>query len=129
MDKNIYLLTLTGQGDTEIKIVDKETFDWIFISPFGDSWVGNNEDRSCPLFIRERKYTLYYDELKNDYSSVDEFYPELAYSSYENDKAIWAPGLIGEKGEELYFFSTKEAYEYIYKNKLNIVDEYTGYIY
>lgn len=106
-----YLITLSGGGDTEKKLVNQEVWDWIFSS-------------------YESKKSSYYEALpveilneikKHKFFNDGEKEIMVTRGSYENDRALHAPGVS--------FESTKQVMNYLKENNLEISEEYDGYIY
>lgn len=120
MIKDIYLIILKEQDDTYVKIVDKETHDWINsdIVSENDTKRGSWTDFSCPLSVRERKYKLEYEYIKEPYDSFEGFYPDITSGSYNNDRATWVTGLIFDD-VEANFDSEAEALKFI--KKINLI--------
>lgn len=113
---DVYLIHLSGQGDVDIALVDKVTFEWVTSRDKGQrpedvgksGWI----DQSVPESVRER--------LPKGEREV-----HLSSGSFENDRALVATTLRGVKT----FTSVRGAMAYVRHENLNIVDEYEGYIY
>lgn len=127
MTKQLYLISLSGGGDDQKKLVDKETWDWIN-SPrpnFGDTNSFYELD-TIPASTRER-LVKQHDENKwegdGDFDGV-----MVTTGSCENDRALAAPG-IEIDGEEASFYSYKELRTFCKKHDVEIVDEFSGCIY
>lgn len=106
MDK--YLLNLSGIQESSLKLVSKEVWDWIF-SPYPNNSLSNKEmppANTHPEFIQYNH-------------CVEEVY--ISQSSYENDRALQAPGK--------HFSSFKLLHDYVNKNNITLVSEYEGCIY
>src|SRR5271157_834314 len=99
----VYVLTLTGQGDTYIKLIDKETWNWI----------SSYCDVTCPPAILAR--------MREEDPDAE---PHITRGSWENDRALQAPAVYGNT-----FYSMKEAMQYITKHKMNVIDSWEGCIY
>jgi len=110
-----YMITCIGQGDTEITIVDQETWDWIF-SPWPKTLKGKNSGEDIVPKAVLKKMRKWYED--------DSFKPEITIGSYENDRALQAPSVNGEK-----FYSMKDALKFIKDKKIKIADSHEGYIY
>lgn len=109
--RSLYLLTMSGQGDTDIKIVDKETWDWIF-----SDFTGDGEDPNVPqsqIKLRSEQYD-------------DEDIVSITSGSYENDRALQCCSV---KPYKYSYDSARQALSAVKKNGDKIVDEWTGYIY
>lgn len=118
---NIYLLILSGQGDLEIKVVDKETYEWVTSSDLGRpqgyvnkySW----EDQLVPASqIAKRK-----EDQGEDYYPVS-----LSFGSWDNDRAIAAMPIDGYAH---HYSSVLALIEQINHRGDYIADEYVGCIY
>lgn len=130
---NYYMITLTGQGDTYVKIVDQETWDWVTskedgkVNPLDSSW----DDAMCPLSIR----TKMWEEAKKDslvYENIpdkpEDFPVHISIGSWDNDRAIMALAVI-INGKEASFDGVLEAMRWCQKNNIMPLEEYKGYIY
>lgn len=129
MVKNVYLVILQDCEDTYVKIVDKETYDYIHKDVAMNLFVNESyEDKSCPENIRKRAFK-FNGQYEHD-RSEDNYFPYLDSGSYENDKADFVTGLIDEKTDkELRFDSVGDALKYIKENNMNVIDTYEGMIY
>lgn len=112
--KKCYLILLAGQGDTDIKIVNKDTWDWIM----GDGEVPPHQVEAYIKSCRKHGSQVVLTE------EAARQYLEFANSgSCDNDKAlVCEPDFSG-------FTSMKSAMQYIYKHDLEVVDEFEGCIY
>jgi hypothetical protein len=111
MSEKLYLIVLNGGGDTDIKLVNKDVWDWIN-SPYTD------DVEKVPDAV----VVLDPDQFSAENTREDEDgYCCVCPSSYDNDRAMGAPGLS--------FWSMKEAMQYIRKHDIEIIDEYEGYLY
>lgn len=104
----MFLISLSGQGDVDLKLVTKEVWDWI-LTPFNGKSSGYSE--VVPKEVQ--------DEMIKHNGSVDEVF--VSIGSYENDRALQAPGIS--------FWGHKELIEYVKNNNIEIVEEFEGYIY
>lgn len=103
----LYLLVMSGQGDTYVKLVDKETWEWI-----GDPF------KPCP------------DAVLKGYQERNETddKPNITTGSAVNDAALQvAPAMVD--GEETMFYGVKECMDFCKEHDIDIVDEWEGYIY
>ena len=73
---NYYLIWLQGQGDTYVKVVDDETWQWI---------TNRNHSIPCPASVLERAKARRGEEFEAPF--------ETSGSSYRNDRALYAPGI------------------------------------
>jgi hypothetical protein len=118
----VYLITLIGQGDTECKVVDKDTLNWI------NAPSDQPKDSDSPLWI-------------DQYSWIDSIAPEwqttkaaeedaditVTSGSYQNDRALISFSL---PGYDCYYRSVGEAISAVEKNGDTLGKEtYEGYIY
>lgn len=111
MTKKCYLILLAGQGDTDIKIVNKDTWDWIM----GDGEVPPHQVEAFIKSCHENESEVITEEAAREYLNSS--------GSCDNDKALKCKADFEE------FTSMKSAMQYIYKHDLEVVDEYEGYIY
>lgn len=94
-----YLITLTGQGDTNIVIVNKDEWDFI------------NDAKPLPYKIKKELKEWYQDCLENVGGSTD------------NDRALFMTCV------KKIYHNIKDAMEYIKENDIEIVDGFNGCIY
>ena len=124
MNKPAYLLILTGQGDTEIKVVDEETYNWIVSTELGKSEQDKGKlywnDISCPPEVRK---AIIETEEEGEGFSIS-----IGINSYSNDRALFAP-CIKVNGNEMRFSTVVDVYNWAVRNGYTIIDEYQGYIY
>jgi len=141
--KKAYIVKLIdADGDTLYKLVDQETWDWIYsdvekpepkIKSFlGFSRthdVGSWDDKSCPQSIRDRI------EKNCDLNSCDFDGVEITAGSPYNDRAIQAPVLDDNYDDyEAWYAKTKDITR-ILKNarsndyQVDIDNEYEGVMY
>lgn len=114
-----YLVVLSGQGDLEIKIVDKETFDWINSEPVFKKGQNSVEEK-VPLSqvaARRRAY--------GKSSDVDMEHICVSRGSPDNDRALCCFTIL----EYSQVDSVKAAIAQIKKKGHKLVDEYHGGIY
>jgi hypothetical protein len=52
----------------------------------------------------------------------------ITIGSYNNDRALRSP-VIEMNNKKALFWSVKEAFDFINKNNLNLIDSFEGYIY
>ena len=112
-EQDVYLITCTGQGDTEIYLVDRNTFDWI-----------NMNHNNVPKQVIEsrKKANTEWDIKQTDEQIIEEL-NLVKGSSSSNDRAL----RLGDSFP--LFWSVKEVVTYVKNNNLNIVGEYEGHIY
>lgn len=109
MSKKMYLINLSGGGDTTKSLVTEDVWNWIN-SDYNSDKSSYYEDLSEPIKEQMRLH-------KNDNCSSI----MVTIGSYDNDRAIQAPGIE--------FRSTKELIKYLKENDIEIVEEYEGCIY
>ena len=107
MKNPVYLITLSGGGDTYITLVKKHVWNWI-ISNYPSDKIQCSE--KIPDNVKAEQKTSYGTSIVC-----------LNRNSYENDRALNAPGES--------FESVKDLGEYLKSNKLTIEDEFEGYLY
>jgi hypothetical protein len=121
MPTKLYLLNLSGGGDTQLTLVDKETWEWIGSPwPFGANSDGG-VDPNTPTRITTIRET-------DDPGNGDVF---ITSGSWENDRALVA-SLCGAEfnGQPIETFRTVKALNKFMKdNDIEIEEEYEGYIY
>jgi hypothetical protein len=110
----VYIVSLAGQGDVDIKVVDAATYNWI-IGPQGDpkgksGW----KDKLCPESQRELMEAEGW-----------KFPPEVTIGSYENDRAILARPMKGYASYQ----SITAAVKAIKKKGDKLDGDYEGLIY
>ena len=103
-----YCLHLTGVGETEIKFVNKETWDWI-----------NNQ-----IPVSESQIEKYCKEYNVSKDEAVKTLNEWGGSCPENDRALMAVSDFGDT-----YFSLKEMHSFLKESGLNIIDTYNGGIY
>lgn len=108
MKKSVYLVNLVGQGDQFITLVTEDVWNWI-LSPYESTKSGYNE--TLPEAVKK--------EMLIHHKKAEDVF--VSRGSYENDRAIQAPG---------YSFDTiKEAMTYIRDNNLVLEEEFSGCLY
>lgn len=108
--ESVYLITLTGQGDTDIAVVDQVGWDWL-----------TNKTQSMPDSVANRVAGRDTDELTT-VQEVRENHHE-GKQSWKNDRAF---PLVAAYPS---FWSVSVCNKYLQNNDLTSVDEYKGYIY
>jgi hypothetical protein len=106
----LYALVLTGQGDTEIKLVDKDMWDWID-SAQPKAPVPDN------ILVQLRKH-----------HEDEKFVPHISRSTAVNDAALMAAP-VEIDGAEAMFFSIRDFNKFVRKYDIEIVEEFEGCIY
>ena len=132
----VYLVTLSGGGDTFRKIVDEETFNWICSDDPGKpqgtdenaySWI----DQLIPASQLAKMKATHEEYSKRCLLSGGknhDFFAGLYLSSgsWENDRAIAARAADGYLDD---YFSTKEVMKAIKDHGDELEEEYDGYMY
>lgn len=116
----VYILILTGQGDTYVRVIDKEAWEWIF-SPSPSFPAGKYEafDPTTPQSVL--------DALKKEYKDSNAPDVRVSSGSCDNDRALLCYSNIpGYKGN---YNSVKSALKAIEKRGDTVKDTYEGYIY
>lgn len=112
MDK--CLIVLTGQGDEEYCLVDKNVWDWIH----------DNNDITFPDFLKDEWRSIqskWYVNKQQMEDEIIEIEKKMQYGS--NDKALTIMGCFN------YSTSVMDLNKYCKKHDIDIVSEYSGYIY
>ena len=116
MPTKLYLISLSGQGDHQLTLVDEETWNWIGSAwPFKRGSTGG-ADPSIPANVKARL-----DPIDGDVY--------ITSGSWENDRAIRAPTALFNGQPTPMFFSVKEMNRFVRDNDIEIVEEYDGCIY
>lgn len=115
MSEKLYLLNLNGGGDTHIILVTEAVWDWI-CSPYISSQ--EKVPEAVLLEAKRHESPAFDDEFCNP--DEDGLY-YVSMGSYENDRAMGAPGHS--------FWTMKEAFEFIKDNDIEIIEEFDGYLY
>ena len=109
----LYMLTLSGQGDTCIKFVEQDVWEWMGAVQ-ADLFAQPNE-------AVLKKLRRYHDE--------PDFVPNITSGSAYNDAALQAPPALYQGSKEAYFFDMKSAVDFIKENNVEVLDTFEGYIY
>jgi len=110
-----FLIHLSGQGDTTIKIIDEDAWNWM--GALYTDW-----QAPCPESVLAK--------MRKEHESLGFKLekPNITRGSADNDAALWiAPEIIN--GKEARFDTMKEALDFIKAEKIDIQDTYEGYIY
>lgn len=114
MTQKLYALVLTGQGDTDIKLVEKDVWDWI---------MGAKPKQKVPKSVLDK---LREHQMREGYEEFEE--PYITPGSPVNDAALYAPAAIVD-GKDCQFFSVSEYTKFVKKHDIDIVDDFEGCIY
>lgn len=113
------LITLTGQGDTNLVLISKEIFEWIVAPMEFLLAVGSIDDPTTPLILQEHMKSRGYEPLCN-----------VTCGSPDNDKALFVLGCADLDDENVRSFgSVRELNKYCKKHKVDIEYEWEGGIY
>lgn len=83
---SVYLIVLTGQGDVEVKVVDKETFDWVTSTNPGRREIGDARGSSwIDALVPESQKPKILKEYGREGREV-----RLTSGSWQNDRMISA---------------------------------------
>jgi len=136
----VYLVVLSGGGDTYRKVVDEETFNWICSDDPGKPADGKGCDeyswpdqlvppsQAAKMKAAHEEYQKQYGDPINDPDEEDdgEWPLRLSSGSWENDRAIAAREAEGYLDD---YFSYKEVMQAIKAHGDELEDEYEGYMY
>ncbi len=123
----VYILDLRAMdGDIELKIVDKEVWDWVNNPETGQ---GNLPDDNDACWIDQLAPQQVQDYQKEECGDDDYEGITVSSGSMENDRALLA-GPIKIDGKRLgVCFDRKELRDACQRYNLEIIDEYNGFIY
>ena len=110
----LYSLTLSGQGDTDIKFVEKDSWDWI--TALMKDW-----KTPCPESVLEK--------IKEEQGEMFDGAPNITRSTAHNDAALQVPAY--KYGKDLYasFYNAKKAFDFVKEYNVEVIESYNGYIY
>lgn len=115
--RKLYALILIGQGDTEIKLVEQNVWDWI--------------QGKAPVPQETIEEAQRYEPIPEDHD-----WEFKNSSTSQNDKALWANSALGHledssqiKEIEYWFDSVADMMAMAKKDNLEIADSYEGAIY
>lgn len=111
MSNTRYLIVLTGGGDTEVTLTLMDAKTWIE-KPF------RSGSSSCKEAVPKALLKAYPAEIEERGLNKP---VTITCGSYDNDRAMFCPGDR--------FDTAAQALKYAKKNKLEIVDQYHGYLY
>lgn len=116
--QEVYIIELQGQGDVEIKIVGKETFEWLSSTPQFPRDSNSYYDETAP----QEQVDALHDEDPEQETSV-----YITTGSWENDRALAARTILRYAGAS--YDSMADAIEEIRKKGDRLVDTFSGCIY
>lgn len=111
-----YCVNLTGMGDVECFLVDKEVYDWIVCGQMtGRGQESEWEDQDCPESVQKRIGRTVF----------------VTIGSLDNDRALQAQEarLLVDGKESPCFLSEGEALVYVGEKGLSVEDTYHGCLY
>ncbi len=108
---NTHLVSLTGQGDHDFKLVSKDVFEWI-VSPVVFKPGEHSKEDELP--------TTVFQEMKKEFGD-EPFGVRISSGSPDNDRALAAPGQR--------FSSMNELLQHLKEHGLEIAETYEGFIY
>lgn len=119
----LHLVTLVGGGDVYHKLVDDETWKYIF-SPYRESKLLKGEERVFPL--EEPPPNVARAIMRADSTRPDPFIG-VGRNSYENDRALAVHCFLEE--EDMMFYDTKTLIKFLFKHNIQPIKYYLGTIY
>jgi len=123
MNREVYLIVVTGQGDTEVKVVDEETFEWLD-SPY-PSETGEASVRDIiPPRIEEIMRAFWRNDIGEEMDDTD---LSVSSGSWDNDRALMVVSTV--EGYEAQYSSLKDALDDIKTQGDTVVDTWEGLIY
>lgn len=124
--KQAYLVSLTGQGDTAVYVVDKEVWDWIN-SPRPQSAVNKSSWSEWDFAPEKVKQAVR--ELNTRFADIEYDDIIVTIGSYENDRCMVLDENCCLFAAQYTDTPLKEAYEWLTQNGYTIIDTYHGAIY
>ena len=124
----VNILILTGQGDTDFKIVNDEIFRWV-VSDFPHEQLpnGSGVDPFIPQIVTDGLIAQAIDDAERfGQQNVDDYTQiQIGQRSYCNDRALNVPNVACVER----FSDMISAINYCVENELKIKDSMEGYIY
>lgn len=123
MTEKRYLIVLSGYNDLTVKLVNEDVWNWIF-SAYDNSLANGDYGYAEKIPESVLNEAQIYDDypFSAECNETDEDgYFRVSCGSYENDRALSAPGPS--------FWSMKDAMKYIAENDIEIIAEWEGHIY
>lgn len=114
-----YLIILSGQGDTSIKIIDEEIWTWLMSDREVDD---HGHDINVPQAVIDRMWEEDQGPYGGEFDSKDDVKIYLSKNSHINDRALAIAGIYGS-------YNPKKAINWCVDNKVKIKNYYEGYIY
>ena len=106
----LYVVSLEGQGDHDIRLVTKEVFDWINSPAEFPQGQTGMVDPNIPQSVL--------DDLEDGEEVT------IYINSYENDRALWC-----HETSVFYSSDLKSLFDYVRDNDIEVMGSYEGYIY
>lgn len=123
---NIYLLVLSGQGDTDVKPVDEEAYNWITSEDLGRPETFEEDEDEHGWYDRivpASQLELLQKDADKFGGEVERVY--ITIGSYDNDRALFAKPVEGYATHD----SVADAIKEITAKGDTLVDSYEGCIY
>lgn len=117
---NVYIVYLSGNGDVDIKVVDKETYDWINNNEKGLPPGKKNPSGWKDSLVPQSQLVLMKEQDGNDFE-----HPIVTSGSYQNDRALYA---VSTRGYTTYS-NLKKAMDGITEKGDVLIETYSGLIY
>ena len=122
----VYLIHLEGGGDTFLKVVDKETFDWVTSDDLGQPEGTSKDEGIITVHMWEDQLIPASQIAKIKEEEGDDYDPiQITSGSYDNDRALAARPADGYDT----YYTVREVMQAIKANNGELIDEYSGYIY
>lgn len=115
---DVYLIVLMGQGDVDVRVVDKESFDWVNSINMGRP-AGSRESSWVDSCVPESQRALW----RAAGEESDELI--ITIGSWQNDRALAAQSMSGFD----HYNTLAAALKAIYNAQARVVDTYEGMIY
>lgn len=126
----MYLLSMSGMGDVDLRLVDKETWDWIHLPhPNFPDGKYSMDDPVVPDVVKQNLFKACFskDRFDDEPARWEDVTINVTTGSCENDRMLQAYGYVGDT--QCQFFSIKELNKFVKENGIEIVDEIEGCIY
>jgi hypothetical protein len=110
--KDLYLISVSGQGDTHNMLIEKDLWDWIH-SPF--------DNKEIPQQLKDAII-----------ETEGEFHPSdvhIGAMSYVNDRAMYCENMCEDDNVHSFYNKTVDMINFIKDNDINVVACWDGYIY
>jgi len=124
--RQLFLISLQGQGDTQAALVAQDVFDWIQAPrpDFGDE--AEVPDKNCPSSVQAKIAIHMAGDIAEGFSNP----PDVTIGSCENDRALVGVNLPETvDGVKAGFTHTGDMVDFCREHNIAIAGEYEGYIY